>query len=35
MALEQMLDQYQGALIVVSHDCAFLHAIDLDAEFHL
>jgi ATPase subunit of ABC transporter with duplicated ATPase domains len=35
MALEQMLDQYQGALIVISHDCAFLHAIHLDAEFHL
>ncbi|MOA34190.1 putative ABC transporter ATP-binding protein YheS [compost metagenome] len=35
IALEQMLNQYQGALIVVSHDCAFLHAIHLDAEFHL
>ena len=35
IALEQMLDQYQGALIVVSHDSAFLQAIHLDAEFHL
>jgi ATPase subunit of ABC transporter with duplicated ATPase domains len=30
-----MLNQYQGALIVVSHDCAFLQAIHLDAELHL
>jgi ATPase subunit of ABC transporter with duplicated ATPase domains len=35
IALEQMLNQYQGALIVVSHDSAFLQAIHLDAEFHL
>jgi ATPase subunit of ABC transporter with duplicated ATPase domains len=35
IALEQMLNQYQGALIVVSHDCAFLQAIHLDAELHL
>lgn len=35
IALEQMLDQYTGALIVVSHDSAFLQAIHLDTEFHL
>ncbi|MGH8389574.1 MAG: ABC-F family ATP-binding cassette domain-containing protein [Pseudomonas sp.] len=35
IALEQMLNQYQGALIVVSHDSAFLKAICLDAEFDL
>ncbi|VVO67066.1 putative ABC transporter ATP-binding protein YheS [Pseudomonas fluorescens] len=35
IALEQMLNQYQGALIVVSHDSAFLQAIHLDAEFYL
>ncbi|MGZ7459092.1 ATP-binding cassette domain-containing protein [Pseudomonas sp. Ma2-10] len=35
IALEQMLNQYQGALIVVSHDGAFLQAIHLDVEFHL
>lgn len=35
IALEQMLDQYTGALIVVSHDNAFLQEIHLDAEFHL
>ncbi|APA66541.1 ATP-binding cassette domain-containing protein [Janthinobacterium sp. 1_2014MBL_MicDiv] len=29
-ALEQMLLQYQGALLVVSHDQAFLNAINLD-----
>jgi ATPase subunit of ABC transporter with duplicated ATPase domains len=31
-ALEQMLLQYQGALLVVSHDQAFLQAINLDPE---
>ncbi|PJJ20177.1 ATPase subunit of ABC transporter with duplicated ATPase domains [Janthinobacterium sp. 67] len=31
-ALEQMLLQYQGALLVVSHDQAFLEAINLDPE---
>lgn len=35
IALEQMLDHYQGALIVVSHDAAFLQAIKLDTEFRL
>lgn len=35
IALEQMLAQYQGALIVVSHDNAFLQALGLDAEFQL
>lgn len=35
IALEQMLDQYQGALLVVSHDDAFLEAIHLDAEVSL
>ena len=31
-ALEQMLLQYQGALLVVSHDQAFLDAINLDPQ---
>ena len=31
-ALEQMLGQYAGALLVVSHDQAFLQAINLDPE---
>ena len=31
-ALEQMLRQYAGALLVVSHDQAFLQAINLDPE---
>ncbi|WP_460135417.1 ABC-F family ATP-binding cassette domain-containing protein [Pseudomonas sp. S1_E04] len=35
IALEQMLNQYQGALIVVSHDTAFLEAIHLDSELRL
>ncbi|WHS57915.1 ATP-binding cassette domain-containing protein [Pseudomonas sp. G2-4] len=35
IALEQMLNQYQGALIVVSHDSTFLQAIHLDAELTL
>jgi len=35
IALEQMLIQYQGALIVVSHDEVFLQGIRLDSEFHL
>jgi ATPase subunit of ABC transporter with duplicated ATPase domains len=35
IALEQMLNQYQGSLIVVSHDGAFLQAIHLDAQLHL
>ena len=35
IALEQMLNQYQGALIVVSHDEAFLQAINLDGELRL
>ena len=35
IALEQMLVQYQGALIVVSHDQQFLQAIGLDAELRL
>ena len=32
IALEQMLNQYQGALIVVSHDLHFLEGINLDGE---
>lgn len=35
VALEQMLNQYQGALMVVSHDRAFLQAIHLDSELRL
>lgn len=35
IALEQMLIQYQGALIVVSHDEVFLQGMRLDSEFHL
>lgn len=35
IALEQMLNQYQGALIVVSHDEAFLQAINLDGELRV
>ncbi|MFG6203411.1 ABC-F family ATP-binding cassette domain-containing protein [Pseudomonas retamae] len=35
IALEQMLNQYTGALMVVSHDSAFLQAIHLDAQLHL
>ena len=35
IALEQMLDQYPGALIVVSHDEVFLQGIRLDTELHL
>ncbi|SDU44336.1 ATP-binding cassette domain-containing protein [Pseudomonas yamanorum] len=35
IALEQMLNQYQGALIVVSHDEAFLQSINLDGELRL
>jgi ATPase subunit of ABC transporter with duplicated ATPase domains len=35
IALEQMLNQYQGALMVVSHDRAFLQAIHLDSELGL
>ncbi len=35
IALEQMLDQYRGALIVVSHDSAFLQALRLDGELRL
>ncbi|CAH0147149.1 ABC-F family ATP-binding cassette domain-containing protein [Pseudomonas brassicacearum] len=35
VALEQMLNQYQGSLIVVSHDSTFLQAIHLDAELQL
>lgn len=31
-ALEQMLLQYRGALLVVSHDQVFLEAINLDPE---
>jgi ATPase subunit of ABC transporter with duplicated ATPase domains len=35
IALEQMLDQYPGALIVVSHDEIFLRSIRLDSDLHL
>ncbi|SDI20054.1 ABC-F family ATP-binding cassette domain-containing protein [Pseudomonas abietaniphila] len=36
IALEQMLNQYEGALIVVSHDSEFLRSIGLDAHvYHL
>ncbi|SDT03987.1 ABC transporter [Pseudomonas trivialis] len=35
IALEQMLNQYQGALVVVSHDEAFLQSINLDGELRL
>jgi ATPase subunit of ABC transporter with duplicated ATPase domains len=35
VALEQILDQYPGALIVVSHDEVFLQGIRLDTELHL
>lgn len=34
-ALETMLRQYQGALVVVSHDAAFLRALDLTGHLHL
>jgi len=34
-ALETMLRQYQGALVVVSHDETFLRALDLTARLHL
>lgn len=35
IALEQMLDQYQGALIVVSHDSDFLDSLCLDGTLDL
>lgn len=35
IALEQMLIQYPGALLVVSHDEAFLQGIRLDSQLHL
>ncbi|MNE11646.1 putative ABC transporter ATP-binding protein YheS [compost metagenome] len=35
IALEAMLNQYLGALIVVSHDVAFLQTIHLDGELYL
>ena len=34
-ALENMLHQYQGALVVVSHDEVFLQALNLSARLHL
>lgn len=34
-ALESMLHQYQGALVVVSHDEVFLQALNLSARLHL
>jgi ATPase subunit of ABC transporter with duplicated ATPase domains len=33
-ALEHMLQQYRGALIVVSHDAAFMEQLDLDMHLH-
>jgi ATPase subunit of ABC transporter with duplicated ATPase domains len=30
LALEHMLDQYQGALLLVSHDSAFVESIGMD-----
>ncbi|MFF7108421.1 ATP-binding cassette domain-containing protein [Pseudomonas sichuanensis] len=35
IALEQMLDQYQGALVVVSHDSALLERIRLDSVYNV
>jgi len=35
LALEQMLGQYQGALLVVSHDDAFIEALGVDQTLHL
>ncbi len=35
LALEQMLGQYQGALVVVSHDDAFIDALGVDQELLL
>jgi len=32
IALKQMLDQYHGALLVVSHDDVFLKKINMDSE---
>lgn len=35
LALEQMLGQYQGALLMVSHDDAFVDSIGIDLELAL